>query len=92
MGIHRTRRTATHSTATVPRKTRADRGSHSCAANGSNLDGSFVLAMLLGFVTMSLAYGWLVAYRYRVAQLEERIEGHALDRALDERRAEALVP
>ena len=25
--------------ATVPRKTRADRGSHSCAANGSNLDG-----------------------------------------------------
>src|SRR4029079_802307 len=40
MGIHRTRRTATHSTATVPRKTRADRGSPSCVANGSTLDGS----------------------------------------------------
>lgn len=56
-----------------------------------NLDGSFIGAMLLGFVTMTLAYAWLVAYRYRVAQLEERIEADALDRALDERRAEALV-
>ena len=58
---------------------------------GGNLDGSFVAAMLLGFVTMTLAYGWLVAYRYRLAQLEERIDAVALDRALDERRAEALA-
>ena len=58
---------------------------------GSNLDGSFVAAMLLGFVTMTLAYGWLVAYRYRVAQVEERIDAFALDRAIDERRAEALA-
>ena len=59
---------------------------------GGNLDGSFIGAMLLGFATMTLIYAWLVSYRYRVAQLEERLESVALDRALDERRAEALVP
>ena len=59
---------------------------------GGNLDGSFILAMLLGFATMTLAYVWLVAYRYRIAQAEEHIESVALDRAIDERRAEALVP
>ena len=59
---------------------------------GGNLDGAFVLAMLLGFLTMTLVYAALVTYRYRIAVLEEHIEDEALDRAIDERRAEALVP
>jgi heme exporter protein C len=58
---------------------------------GSSLDGSFIAAMLLGFVAMTLVYAWLLAHRYRVEELEEQLDEHGLDLAIEERRAEAAV-
>ena len=55
----------------------------------SNLDGAFIAAMLLGFVAMTLVYSWLLVHRYRLEQLEERLETEGLELALAERRAEA---
>jgi len=55
----------------------------------SDLDGSYVAVMLLGFCAMTLVYGWLVVHRYRVEALEERLEAEGLDVALEERWAEA---
>ena len=57
-----------------------------------HLDTSHNLALLLGFVAMTLAYVWLVAHRYRVEQLEGRYEDEGLTIALDARRAEGAVP
>lgn len=54
----------------------------------SDLDGSYVAVMLLGFVAMTLVYGWLVAERYRLEALEERRQHQGLDAALEERRSE----
>ena len=55
----------------------------------SDLDGSYTAVMLLGFVAMSLVYGWLLVHRYRVEALEDQAHGQGLERALEERRAEA---
>lgn len=57
----------------------------------SDLDGSYVAVMLLGFVAMTLLYGWLVVHRTRVEALEERLESEGLDLALAERRAESAA-
>jgi heme exporter protein C len=58
---------------------------------GSHLDGSFIAAMLLGFVAMTLVYAWLLMHRYRVEELEEQLAERGLDAAIEERRAEAVV-
>lgn len=55
----------------------------------SDLDGSYVAVMLLGFVAMTLVYGWLLIARYRVEALDEHFQDQGLDLALEERRAEA---
>lgn len=55
----------------------------------SDLDGSYITVMLIGFVAMTLTYGWLLVHRYRVEVLEERLEVEGLDLALKQRRAEA---
>jgi heme exporter protein C len=57
-----------------------------------HLDVSYNVALLLGFVAMTCAYGWLVAQRFRVEQLETRYEREGLSAALDARRAEGGVP
>jgi len=54
------------------------------------LGAPFIGAMLLGFVAFTLLYGWLLAHRYRLEQLEERYEEEGLSLALAERRAESL--
>jgi heme exporter protein C len=56
---------------------------------GSHLDGRFIAAMLLGFLSFSLVYLWLLVHRYRVEQLEERLDEEGLELAIAERRAEA---
>jgi heme exporter protein C len=56
---------------------------------GSHLDGRFIATMLLGFLSFSLVYLWLLVHRYRVEQLEERLEEEGLELAIAERRAEA---
>ncbi|MGH9165821.1 MAG: cytochrome c biogenesis protein CcsA, partial [Acidimicrobiales bacterium] len=54
-----------------------------------NLDGAYIAVMLLGFVAMTLTYGWLLVQRYRVEVLTERAELAGVEVALAARRAEA---
>jgi len=54
-----------------------------------SLDGSFLGAMALGFLAMTLVYAWLLVHRVRVARLEEAEDSSALAAAIEERRAEA---
>jgi heme exporter protein C len=59
-------------------------------APGNDVDGSFIFAMTLGFVAMTLVYAWLVVHRVRVARLEGDEAGDDLEAALAARRAEAV--
>ena len=54
------------------------------------LDGEYITVMLVGFVAMTLTYGWLLLRRYRLEVLAEEIEGEGLAAALEERRREGL--
>ncbi|MBW3668766.1 MAG: cytochrome c biogenesis protein CcsA, partial [Actinobacteria bacterium] len=56
-----------------------------------NLDGEYVTVMLLGFLAMTLVYGWLLLQRYRVERLADRLDAARLERAIAERRAEAAA-
>ncbi|HUZ21217.1 MAG TPA: cytochrome c biogenesis protein CcsA [Acidimicrobiales bacterium] len=51
--------------------------------------GSMAWTLLLGFVSFTVVFAWLVAHRYRLAVLEDREEREGLALALAERRAEA---
>lgn len=51
--------------------------------------GSMLFTLLLGFVSFTLAYVWLLGHRYRLAKLQELEETEGLDFAIAERRAEA---
>ena len=57
----------------------------------NHLDGSFIFAMLLGFLAMTLVYVWLTLHRLRVARLEEALVDEDLDVALEARRREAVL-
>lgn len=54
-----------------------------------SLDGSFLGAMALGFLAMTLVYAWMLVHRVRIARMEEALEDSALHVAIEERRAEA---
>jgi heme exporter protein C len=58
-----------------------------------SLDGSFLGAMALGFLAMTLVYSWLMVHRVRIARIEAERDDTALADAIEERRreAEALV-
>ena len=53
-------------------------------------DGRFVAAMLVGFVSMTILYAWLLVHRLRVERLQQRLEAEGLELAIAERRAEAV--
>jgi len=55
----------------------------------TTVHGSMAWTLLLGFVSFTLVYGWLLAHRYRLAELEDRGESEELEAALEERRLEA---
>ena len=57
----------------------------------SKLDGEFIVAMLVGFLAMTLLYAWLLIHRVAVERLEEEVDVESLERAIAERRAEALT-
>jgi heme exporter protein C len=57
----------------------------------NSVDGSFLGAMALGFLAMTLVYAWLLVHRVRVARLEEARDDDALAAAIEERRAEAVA-
>jgi heme exporter protein C len=58
---------------------------------GSELDGVYIEVMLFGLFAMTLVYAWLLLHRYRVEQLEERLEEEGLARAIEERRREGVL-
>jgi heme exporter protein C len=58
---------------------------------GRDLDGSFIVAMLVGFLAMTLVYGWLLLQRTEVARREDERDDAALTEALAERRREAVL-
>jgi heme exporter protein C len=62
------------------------------ATGKTYVHGSMAWTMLLGFVSFTLAFAWLVARRYRLAGLAAREERDGLAIALAERRAEGEGP
>lgn len=56
-----------------------------------HIHGSMAWTLLLGFCAFTLVYVWMVAHRYRLAALEERVDREGLEAALAERRGEAGV-
>jgi hypothetical protein len=46
--------------------------------------------LLLGFVSFTLTYVWLMAHRYRLAALKDLEDDQGLETALAERWAEAV--
>lgn len=59
-------------------------------APSSDLDGSYMAVMTLGFVAMTLVYAWLLVHRYGVEEREERRDEDELALAMKERQAEAI--
>jgi len=55
------------------------------------IHGEQLATMLLSFVAVGLIGGWLLIHRYRLEQLEERLETEGLQQALVARRSEGSV-
>ncbi|MGI8793443.1 MAG: cytochrome c biogenesis protein CcsA [Acidimicrobiales bacterium] len=60
-------------------------------APSSQLDSSYIQAMLLGFIAMTLVFAWLVVQRYRLEKLSGAAADDDLAEAIQERRAEATM-
>jgi len=56
-----------------------------------HLDTAHNVGLALGFISLSLAFAWLLVLRYRVEKLEARYEDQALTVALEARHAEGRV-
>ena len=55
------------------------------------LDGLMLFTLLLSTFAFTLMYVWYVLHRQRVMSLEDALDDHGLDRALAERRREAVA-
>jgi heme exporter protein C len=56
------------------------------------IHGEQLATMLLSFLAIGLIGAWLLIHRYRLEQLEERLETEGLEQALIARRAEGASP
>ena len=56
-----------------------------------HLDTAHNVGLALGFISLGLAFAWLLVLRYRVEKLEARYEDQALTVALEARHAEGRV-
>ena len=56
-----------------------------------HIHGSMYWTVMLGIGAFLLLFAWLLINRYRLAKLEDRMENEGLERAIAERRAEALT-
>jgi heme exporter protein C len=56
------------------------------------IHGSMAWTLLLGFVSLTLVFVWMLLVRYRIGVLEDWLDGNELDAALEERRAEGPPP
>ena len=52
------------------------------------IDGIMLFTLFLGFVVFTLIYAWLLLHRARIAVMEDALDEHGLELALEERRAE----
>ena len=57
----------------------------------SDLDGSYIAVMLVGFLAMTLIYAWLLIARTRVERLEESRDQETLASAIAARRDEGVT-
>jgi heme exporter protein C len=56
----------------------------------SQINGLMLFSFFVGLVTAVLAYLWLMMHRNRVGMMEQALDDHGLELALQERRAEAV--
>jgi heme exporter protein C len=56
-----------------------------------HIHGTMYWSLMLGIGAFLLLFAWLLINRYRLAKLEDRLEYEGLERAIAERRAEALT-
>ena len=56
------------------------------------IGGTMAWTLLLGVIAFTLLYAWLMAHRFRLAWLEDRLGDRQLQAAIDERRAEGGLP
>jgi heme exporter protein C len=56
-----------------------------------HIHGIMWWTLMLGFVAFLILFAWLLVHRYRLAVLADRVEDEGLERAIAERRAEALT-
>lgn len=56
-----------------------------------HIHGTMYWSLMLGIGAFLLLFAWLLINRYRLAKLEDRLENEGLERAIAERRAEALT-
>ena len=54
------------------------------------IGGTMAWTLFLGVVAFTLLYAWLMAHRFRLAWLEDRLADRHLEIAIEERRAEAI--
>ena len=52
------------------------------------IHGAMAWTLLLGFVSLTLAFAWMLVVRYRIQVLSDRLEGADLETALAERWSE----
>ena len=52
------------------------------------IEGIMLFTLFLGFVVFTLIYAWLLLHRARIAVMEDALDEHGLELALEERRAE----
>ncbi len=55
------------------------------------VDGIMLFTLFLGFIVFTSIYGWLLLHRHRVAVMEDALDEHGLELAIEERRAEGMA-
>ncbi len=53
------------------------------------ISGSMLFSLFVGVVAFTLVYVWLMIHRTRIMVMEDALDDHGLDLAIEERRAEA---
>jgi cytoskeletal protein RodZ len=59
------------------------------ASADPTIEGDMLVALMLGMVSGGLVFVWLLIHRFRLAWLQQRVEQHELDAAVEARLAEA---
>ncbi|HKE73891.1 MAG TPA: cytochrome c biogenesis protein CcsA [Acidimicrobiales bacterium] len=57
-----------------------------------SIEGTMLVALMVGFVAFGLIFAWLMVHRFRVAWLDQKADGLDLEAALAARRAESRAP